>query len=295
MLRRIRWWLDEPVRLLRIEIARVGIPITILGFLAGRIVHADEWIGDAGFHVPDLGGDWRQPLYIQPLPSWLAFAVAFGLVVAGVACAVGYKTRTSALAFAALLIFVTLSDRLETFTVTKMGPALMVAIACSAAGERVGVDAWRSRRDKPRTAAVAPSGSVRFLQLLLVVMYSASGIAKARGDWLRVPLVLWSHVHDSYQTAVSLALASILPSWLWTVLQGTVLLFEVFAPLWLGVVRTRPWALVFGLTMHAMIGLMFGPVRWLALLMMTLLVAGYLPEGLVERLDAHIDRIWGTP
>ena len=34
---------------------------------------------------------------------------------------------------------------------------------------------------------------------------------------------------------------------------------------------TRPYALVFGLGMHVMIGLMFGPVVWFALLMMTLL------------------------
>jgi uncharacterized membrane protein YphA (DoxX/SURF4 family) len=292
MLRRFLWWLDEPVHLLRIEIARVGVPIAILGFLAGRIVHADEWIGDAGFRVPDLGGDWRQPLYVPALPSWLAFGVASAIVLAAVACALGYRTRQSALALAALLVFVTLSDRLEAYTVTKMGPAIMVAIACSSAGRHAGVDAWRARHDKPRPEPVAPSGSVRFLQLLVVVMYSASGIAKARGDWLKVPLVLWSHVHDSYQTAVSFAIASTLPAWVWTVLQGAVLVFEVFAPLWLGMARTRPWALVFGLGMHTMIGLMFGPVRWLALLMMTLLVAGYLPDGLVEQLDARIDRVW---
>jgi hypothetical protein len=43
--------------------------------------------------------------------------------------------------------------------------------------------------------------------------------------------------------------------------------------------------------MHAMIGLMFGPVRWFALLMMTLLVAGYLPERFLGRLDALAGRL----
>ena len=77
-------------------------------------------------------------------------------------------------------------------------------------------------------------------------MYSASGIAKVRGDWLKDPLVLWSHVHDSYQTAISFALASVLPGWSWTALQAMVLAFEVFAPVWFGLSRTRTAAFVFG-------------------------------------------------
>lgn len=126
---------------------------------------------------------------------------------------------------------------------------------------------------------------MRFLQLLVVTIYSASGIAKARGDWLSEPLVLWSHLHDSYQTGLAFALAAVLPAWTWTMFQGMVLTFELLAPLWFGIPRTRPWAMLFGLGMHAMIGLLFGPVVWFALLMMTLLTAGYLPEPLVARIE----------
>jgi len=129
---------------------------------------------------------------------------------------------------------------------------------------------------------------------LPVTIYSASGIAKARGDWLKVPLVLWSHLHDSYQTPFSFALASILPGWAWTVFQGLVLVFEVLAPLWFALPRTRDAALVFGLGMHAMIGLMFGPVLWFALLMMTLLAAGYVPDRFLAPLDALAERVAGS-
>ena len=127
--------------------------------------------------------------------------------------------------------------------------------------------------------------------MLLVTIYSASGIAKARGDWLSVPLVLWSHLHDSYQTGLSFALASVLPGWSWTLMQGLVLAFEALAPLWFGLARTRPFAVVFGLGMHAMIGLCFGPVVWFALLMMTLLVAGYAPERLLAPLERLAERM----
>jgi hypothetical protein len=242
--------------------------------------------------VPDLGGDWRQPIFVPALPTNVAWAVAAVMVVSGLMVSVGYKTRASALVFAATLAFVAVSDRLAAFTVSKLSPVVMLAVALGPAGRRLGVDAWWKRRHGgKRPAKRRTAGSVRFLQLLLVTMYSASGIAKARGDWLKVPLVLWTQLHDTYQTPFAFWLASLLPAWAWTLFQGMVLLFELLAPLWLGWSKTRTFALVFGLGMHAMIGLMFGPVRWFALLMMTLLVAGYLPERFLGPLEAVAGRL----
>jgi uncharacterized membrane protein YphA (DoxX/SURF4 family) len=278
-------WLDQPVSTLRIEVARICAPLAVLGFMSSRLQHADEWIGDGGFRVPDLDGDWRQPIFVPALDSWAAWLVAAVLVVSGIACVLGIKTRWAAFVFAACLAFVALSDRLAAYTVSKLSPAVMLAVAFGGAGSRWSVDAYLDRKrrggEEPSRAR-QPSGAVRFLQLLPVVMYSASGIAKVRGDWLHDPLVLWSHIHDSYQTLVSFALGSVLPSWAWTALQACVLAFEVLAPLWFGFSRTRTAAFVFGVGMHVMIGLMFGPVRWLALLMITLLVSGYLPDGILE-------------
>jgi hypothetical protein len=47
--------------------------------------------------------------------------------------------------------------------------------------------------------------------------------------------------------------------------------------------------------MHAMIGLCFGPVIWFALLMMTLLVGGYLPERFLAPLDRLADLLERRP
>jgi uncharacterized membrane protein YphA (DoxX/SURF4 family) len=292
--RAIADWLDEPIPVLRIEIVRIVAPLAILGFMSGRLAHADEWLGDAGFRVPDLGGDWRQPVYVPALPSALAWAVAAAMVISGLACALGYKTRASALVFATTLAFVAVSDRLAAFTVSKMSPAVMLGVAAGPAGTRLGLDArLRTLAGIEAPDKLLPMASMRFLQLLPVTIYSASGIAKARGDWLSTPLVLWSHLHDSYQTGLSYALASLLPGWSWTFMQGLVLAFELFAPLWFGLARTRPYALVFGLGMHAMIGLCFGPVLWFALLMIALILGAFAPERVVDRLDAIADRVDG--
>jgi uncharacterized membrane protein YphA (DoxX/SURF4 family) len=289
---RLSAWIDQPMSILRLEIVRICAPLAILGFMSGRLAHADEWIGDAGFRVPDLGGDWRQPLYIPPLASWAAWVVAGTMVVSALACVLGYKTRPSALVFASVLAFVGLSDRVAAYTVTKLSPIIMLAVAAGPAGKRLGVDAYfKHKQSGKRPRTMRRSGAARFLQLTLVSIYSASGIAKVRGDWLNYPLVLWSHLHDSYQTPIAFALGSVLPAWTWTLLQGMVLAFELFAPAWFGFARTRNYAFVFGLGMHTMIGLMFGPVLWLALLMMTLLVAGYMPDRFLASLDALARRL----
>jgi uncharacterized membrane protein YphA (DoxX/SURF4 family) len=283
-------WLREPLAIERVVLLRVAAPLAVLGFMSTRLVHADHWIGDAGFSVPDLGGDWRQPLYIPPLPAALAWALAMVMVAAAVATVAGFRTRAAAATFALTLIYVGFADRLAAFTVTKLSPVVALTICFSAAGARYGVDAWHAHRhasDEPRTTH-APGGPVRFIQLLLPAFYFASGYCKAKGDWLERGDVLWTHLHDSYQTVVSHWLANNLPTWAWGAMQAATLTFEIGAPLWFAMKRTRMIALGYGVAMHVMIGLMFGPVRWFALLMIILLISAYLPERRLHRMFAPL-------
>jgi uncharacterized membrane protein YphA (DoxX/SURF4 family) len=288
-------WLERPMPVVRLEIVRGLAPLAVLGFMSGRLVHADEWIGSAGFRVPRLPDNPAQPLYVPALPSSLAWGVAALMVAAGIATALGWQTRRSALTFAATLAFAALSDRLAAFTVSKISPVIMLAVACGPAGSRLGFDAWRRRRrGEPAAPAQAPLGSIRFLQLMLCTFYCASGVAKAGGDWLTTPRVLWSHMHDTYQTEFTFLLAKVAPAAVWTPLQYSVLAFEIFAPLWFAVRPTRVAALFYGLGMHLMIGLMFGPVVWFALLMMTLLTACFVPARWLTGLEAMASRLTGA-
>jgi hypothetical protein len=280
-LERAKLWLERPQPIERLALMRIAVPLVLLGFFASRLAHADDWLSTAGFRVPDLGGhDWRQPLYLPPLPPAAAWAVAAAIVVAALCLSAGLFARASAGLLAALLAYVALADRLEAFTVSKLAPMLCLVLFFGPSGARYGVDAWRERRrrpEAPRPTHVA-GGVIRFVQVFLVVMYSGSGIAKLRGDWLSGD-VLWSHLHDDYQTAVAWLLIRAFPAWAWQVLQVATLVFEVGAPLWFALPWTRRPALIAGLAMHAMIGLMFGPVVWFALLMSTLLVACYAPAA----------------
>jgi hypothetical protein len=69
-------------------------------------------------------------------------------------------------------------------------------------------------------------------------------------------------------------------------MQAMVLTFELGAPLWFAMKRTRGVAFLFGLGMHAMIGLMFGPVVWFALLL-----GGWAPDAWFLPLDKLTDRL----
>ena len=286
-------WLKKPVPVLRLELIRICAPLAILGFMSSRIAYADEWLGGGGFRVPDLGfADPRQPFYLPPLPSWAAWGVALVMVASGLALSLGFHARRAAWIFAATGIWVALSDRLAAFSVSKLTPVIAIALALSPCGVRFGIDAWRRARQSPKKRRALPrevvSGSVRFFQLLVPIIYCASGIAKARGDWLHQPYVLWTHLHSSYQTSVTLLLANLLPPFAWTLFQVMTLVLESFAPLWFGWSRTRPYALIAAVSMHAMIGLMFGPVRYFAMLMATLLIASHLSERRIEQLTTWL-------
>jgi hypothetical protein len=280
-------WLDlalarifRPQPIVRLELIRILAPLAILGFMASRIAHADDWLSTSGFRLPARTDDWRQPATLPGLVPWAAWTVCLGLVVTGLATAAGAFTRWSATAFALLLGYVALADRLAAFTVSKIAPVLVLALALSPAGTRWSVDAWRRRRkDLPWLVS---GGCVSFFQIFLPVFYCSSGICKARGEWLSYRYVLWSHLHDSYQTSVSWLLANHLPAWTWTVMQATTLVYEIGAPVWFGLRWTRPYALAYGLALHGLIGMMFGPVAWFALLMMGLLVACYAPATLLD-------------
>jgi hypothetical protein len=294
---RLLAWVDAPQPIERLALARIVLPLVLLSFQASRLVHADHWLSPIGFRVPYLGGnDWRQPLYIPPVPPGLAWAIAVVTVVAGLCTSAGLFTRAAAGLFSALLTYLALADRLEAFTVSKLGPMLALALCLSPSGARYGVDAWLRRRRHPE--APVPThvrgGVIRFFQVFLCAMYSGAGIAKLRGDWLDKD-VLWSHLHDNYQTWISWALSRAVPGWGWQLLQYVSLTFETAAPLWFALRWTRPYAVIAGLGMHALIGLMFGPVIWFAILMSTLLVACYLPERRLRRLFRSAPAEAGTP
>jgi hypothetical protein len=274
-----------PQPIVRLEAIRICASLAIVGFmLTHGALYAPDWLSVDAFQPPHFARDW-QPVDMPDLSAGQAWAVAIALIATGVMTAAGAFTRFSAGAFALLLGYVALADRASTFTVSKISPVVALALCLTPSGSRWSVDAWwRRRRDASHVPPELVSwGCVRFFQVFLPVFYLSSGYFKAHGDWLSYPYVLWTHLHDSYQTPVSWLLANVLPAFAWTVLQGMTLVFECGAPIWFALPWTRRYATAWALAMHAMIGLMFGPVIWFSLLMMSMIAGGYLPERWLRR------------
>lgn len=283
--------LRQPVPLERLAFLRITAPLAILGFMSSRIAHADHWLGVSGFAIPDLGGpDYRQPIYLAPLPDVLAWALGAVMVVSGLMLAAGWRTRPAGFVFAATLFYVALADRLAAFTVSKISGPIVLCLAFSAAGARWGVDAWLAQRRSPEAPRPThgSAGELRVLQAFLIALYTSSGLCKARGDWLSRHDILWTHLHDAYQTAFSHAFANLSQPWMWPVFQGSTLIFEFFAALWFLAPATRLPAMGFGLLLHLLIGLMFGPIVWFSLLMMALLLGCYAPVGWLRGMMARL-------
>jgi hypothetical protein len=286
-------FLPQPIE--RLEAVRTLAPLAILGFLSSRLIHIEHWVTEVGYVVPNLSqASWKQPIYIPPLPVWLAYLVAIATVVSGLATSLGYRTRIASGVFAVLLAYLALADRLETFTVNKLGTVVAVALFATPAGARFGIDAKLRQAQNPdfELPTHVTWGCVRFFQALLMCMYFTSGVAKLRGDWLTSSGVIYSHLHDSYQTAFTYFLATSVPAFGWTMFQAMTLVYEVGAPLWFALRRTRMVAMFVGLGMHAAIGLMFGPVIWFSCLMSALLLSCFAP---LEWLANWLGRIWERP
>ncbi|MBX3130120.1 MAG: HTTM domain-containing protein [Polyangiaceae bacterium] len=292
-------WLERltsPQPIVRLEAIRIFAPLAILGFLSYRMANADHWIGKAGFAVPQLpAGDWRQPLYIAPVPDLLAWVLVGALCISGVLLSAGLFTRPAAFTFAATMAFVALADRTNAFTVNKLGTVVALGLALSPCGTRYAVDAWRARAEGKPPPRLTSWGNVRFFQGTFIGMYLGAGACKVRGDWMEQPDVLWTHLHDSYQTAVTHFLANTLPAASWTGLQAATLVLEVLAPLWFTWRRSIKPALLAAVGMHATIGLMFGPVVWFSLLMIVLVAASFSPATWLERALARLDAPAPTP
>jgi hypothetical protein len=281
-----------PQPIVRLEILRILAPLAILGFMSSRIINAADWLSDEGFRIPYLEDDWRQPAHFAGVSVGVAYTICATLVISGLMTVVGAFTRVATAVFAVCLIYVALADRMAAFTVSKISPVIVLALFFSPAGARYSVDAWRKSRKDPKwkPPTHVSWGNIRFFQFFLAVFYMSSGIAKARGDWFSDSHILWSHIHDSYQTWMSWFIGNHMPVVGWTVLQAITLLFEALAPVWFSLPWTRPIAFLWAVSMHLMIGLMFGPVIWFSLLMITLNIAAY---GPITWIQAAFDKVSG--
>lgn len=241
--------------------------------------------GALRYERPMADGHWNPLDWV----SWSGapLAACLLLVVAGVATAVGYRTRASALV--AVLCLLAL-QRTNT-TIFNSGDLTLRLIGWSVVLAPCGllwsVDAARRRRRGEGPPPDRAPWALRLLQLNLAVGYFLSGLAKLRGN-------TW---HDG--TAVERALRIedlqrfVVPGWLLdqsillNLLTWGTLALELGFVLLVWNRRLRPWVIGAGVLFHLGIDLTLD-IGWFSLVMWLGYLA-FVPPEVAARIVARVD------
>ncbi len=268
---------DEPST--RFRLFELAFTAAFLVFMARNLLSPLEWLTGEGFHLAAglqrAGALAPFPLLpVWAVPLFVAFLLAAGLVVA-------HRPQHRHFAFAALAlaaIYAEGVDSASAFALNKIYVAGFVLLALA-----------------PDCAAAPGRGTVtalRAFQAMLMTLYFATGLTKVKsGNWLEHPDVLWTHAQSYYTTEAAAFMLRNLPAGAWTVLQYSVLLFEVGAPLWFAWRRTRPYAILFGLSFHLGIALLMKAV-WVFSLQMVAFYALFLSESAAAELLRRLRSAW---
>lgn len=238
-----------PIDAIRLDAFRFALGLSLLVYMAARWRWAAEWLGDESFHISRFA---FQPFETPPLPPlpviWLP---AFGLLLFAAVFAFigGYCERPTAILLAGSLVYISLVDRISSFTLNKLFIVSLLVLA--AAPPPVG-----DPRDGGATQ-LRMAWPVRILQATLSLHYFTAGWCKAvHGDWLVDPYALWSHAQGVYRTELAGWLLYALPLKAWAFLQAGALAFELGAPLLFLPRRLRGFAILSGCTFHLTVALL---------------------------------------
>ncbi len=206
---------------------------SLLLFLGSCWRYGAHWLGDAGFHDPGAA--------VPPLPKIFLPAFAALQFSSALAFVLGWRTRWVATVSWACLLYVTLADRYNAFSINNIYLFSLGIFALFPTG------------GSSPSKVTAP---IRLLQLGMVAIYFSSGWHKiVYGDWIDSPTTLESILQGTYMTDFAAWALRTMPEWIWTPLQYGVVAYEVSAPLLFYSRKWLPVALVFGVVLHAGIAL----------------------------------------
>jgi uncharacterized membrane protein YphA (DoxX/SURF4 family) len=235
------WFGENELNRIRLAAFRVCVSVSLAAYVWAWGRYGREWLTTDGFHISAWNLPYH-PLWVPAMPPFLL--PLFGVILfLGIAALIfGYFVRPVLWLVLVCVVYVTLVDQTSAFTLNKL---LIVSFAVLASGSDPGL----SRRQT--------AWPVRILQITLVAHYFLSGWSKAHwGDWLVSPNLLWTQMQGYYRTDAAGWLLEHVPVAVWTAVQWSVIVFELGAPVLFTVKRLRPYALVFGVIFHVMIGLL---------------------------------------
>jgi hypothetical protein len=286
-----RYWFG-PTLAWPLALFRILFGVTLLCYFTERLSGIDEFLGASAARIPELGVSPESPLLAhQPvyLPPLAPLAQLLVLVVFFASCAaliVGYRARLAASLLAVWVMGVTFADWMGAFAENRSAPLVLLVLALAPAARVWSIDSWRSRRSadvpgaRPSGDVLISAWSVRTLQWFLLLWYLSSAFQKLNGGWSLFGSndVVWSQLQGWYTNDLGWWALHHLPKWFFGSGEVLTIYFEAFAPLWLIPRRVRPFGLLFGFALHAMLALFMSNL-WTLSLEMISFYALFLPLG----------------
>ena len=251
--------------------------------------YLDFFYGPHGFAPADsqeayLKYNWRWTYLVFNTDNMAIIWACFALWVAATACMlVGFKTRwATAIVWFGMLCFYFRNDFIMN-SGDRLLNAILFILMLNPIGRAWSIDSRQASKQETSSepARVAPWG-VRVLQWQIVLLYFATGVAKAHGSMWWNGTVIHYVLNDVTMTHWSFSLLP-LPFAVTAVMTYLSLFWELlFLPLVL-FKPTRKWTLFFGIAFHLGITFLI-EVGWFSFYTMCL-YAAFIPDTYWEKRD----------
>jgi hypothetical protein len=256
---RLLRWLTGPVEALPLRVFEIWVAVTFPLRMVRNLPYS-EWLTSEGYHV--TASQWwalGYPEALPLLPSWgpWVFIAVIVLAVAGLIC----DLRRRRLWLGVLLACALYAQGVDYLAATSANKQYIGIFFLLFTGPGLG-------RCSNTGRWMVSAAALRALQGTILVIYFSAGWSKAfAGDWLTYSDVLYTQVQGSHRTEFAAWALRTWPLWFWTLNQHLALVFELGAPLLLGLRKLRPIGFVLGLGMHLIIALTMYQLVYFSLLM----------------------------
>ena len=272
-------WLVRPGDPARLQAFERVFTLTFAAYLAVRFLHVREWLTADGFHYsqadyPPFEG---HPLPLLPLWGAVLFGGVFYAAVFAVVC--GCWRRGGLLVLFLGSVYVNFADTSAAAALNRVYIVIYALLATAPSARMTGDGLIQSR---------AP---VLIIQTYVIVFYVGAGLAKAwHGEWAGNSDAVWHIIQGVYRTDFGAWCLNVLPMWTFGFMHWSALVFEIGAPLWLGIAKLRPAGVVVGVSLHAFIAFMFTTVIWFSLQMIAFYIL-FLPNKWWVLLNKGVSKV----
>ena len=243
---RLERFLWSPVPATPIALLRMAVGAVAAIWAATLLPIVDPWLAAPGIggRPSDLLGRWTVLPSLSPAGFMVVVLLTF---LAGVATAIGWKTRVASWTLFLLLLALQRQNPGLVNGGDLILRLLSLGVALSPAGDYLSLDA-RARGWSWRAPLVTPI-ALRFVQLHISLGYLLSAALKLRGATWREGTALWYALQIGDLTRLQFDPMLLLSTPSRLVTWGTIgLELALGLGIWNG--RTRPWVLVAGIGLH---------------------------------------------